>query len=56
MTKNRNIYQTSLSLSIARFIAVVIKAKKSSDEKIAEIQIPVDERGDRWSAETAAIG
>lgn len=32
------------------------QSKKSSDKKIAEIQISVDECGDRWSAETTAIG
>jgi len=60
------IKQNSLSLSLflfspsspfssnSPFHRMVTEAKKVM--KKAEIQIPMDERGDRWSAETAPIG
>jgi len=42
------------SLPIVRFITWSSNKKKVVMKK-AEIQIPVDEHGDRWSAETAPI-
>jgi len=67
MTKNEylsnKILSLSLSLSLSPsslfssnspFHRMVTEAKKVM--KKAEIQIPMDERGDRWSAETAPIG
>jgi len=67
MTKNEYLSNKILSLflsfsfppsspfsSNSPFHRMVTKAKKVM--KKAEIQIPMDERGDRWSAETAPIG